>query len=413
MIFCNIEESKEEPLAFKGYFTDVISSNNKMPSKGIAFISFSSENIGYIMTYKKTGRVATQTDRISFRNPINLEGISVSKILDTLPVRIKAHFQKQSQSHITTLSKRVQEELLSYFQKFHTDIHDEIQTLLIRIQFSFPNYSRKAKEIITQEKDAVKLIFKMFDFEESDIPIWKSDDNSAPFLKGYNNLTIREDPMVNHDSNVFGDWEQVGRHIQGAVEFEKENQKITILNVNRQPLETTLGVDLLIYHHTYQSYIFIQYKRMIKEPNFYAYRPTDSSYLSEIERMNLFMKTINQNSKIQTLKNYRLNNEMFLFKLCPAQIENLKSNRMAGGMYIPLKLWNVLLNDESTNGPKGGKVITFANTHRYFNNSQFINLAQNGWIGSKIEDHNILTEIVKSSIDSKKSLILAEFESYK
>jgi hypothetical protein len=250
----------------------------------------------------------------------------------------------------------------------------------------------------------------MFDFKESDVPVWSSNDNSAPFLKGYKNTTIREDPMVNHDSQIFGDWVKIQQHAQGAVEFVKENQKITLMNVNRQPLEKTLGVDLLIYHHTFQSYIFIQYKRMIKEKELYVYRPTDSTYKSEIERMNSFMKTINSDSSNKDLKNYRFNKELFYFKLCPAKIEKSNSNRMVSGMYLPLELWRILLEDDCTNGPKGGKLLSFNNTGRYFNNSQFINLAQNGWIGSKIEDFENVTNIIMSSINSNNSLTLAEYE---
>lgn len=237
----------------------------------------------------------------------------------------------------------------------------------------------------------------------------RTNDNTAPFLRGYIDLTIREDPMVNHDSQVFGDWSKVGQYAQGAVEFEKENQKITIMNVNRQPLEKTLGVDLLIYHHTYESYIFIQYKRMTKENDIYVYRPAGSSYISELKRMKNFKKELNTDS-VNSIKNYRLNNELFYFKLCPARIENLNSTKMVSGMYIPLELWEVLLNNNSTSGPKGGKLMSFKNIGRYFNNSQFINLSQNGWIGSKVDNANMITNIIMNSINSDNSLIIAKYE---
>lgn len=286
MIFCNVNEDIEESLEYNKHFSDVISSNHKIPSKGIAFISFDNISINCIMTYKKTGRVATHKDRITFRNPFLIkEQITKSDIATQLSTKIKTHFLRQAETHISVLSYKVKIELLSFFQKNHPDIYDGINLLKQRLEISFPHYSEKAEEIIAQEKDAVILIFKMFDFKESDVPVWSSNDNSAPFLKGYSHLTIREDPMVNHDSQVFGDWSKVGQYAQGAVEFIKENQKITIMNVNRQPLEKTLGVDLLIYHHTYQSYILIQYKRMVKETDLYIYRPTDSSYISEITRM--------------------------------------------------------------------------------------------------------------------------------
>lgn len=410
MIFCNINEDIEEALEYKKHFSDVISTDHKIPSKGIAFISFDRVSVKYIMTYKKTGRVATHIDRITFRNPILIEEeIIVSNISSLLPSKIKTHFQRQTDSHISVLSKKVIDGLLSFFQEVHPDIYDDIIQLKQRINSYAPTYSKKAKEIIAQEKDAVDLVFKMFNFEESDMPVWSSNDKSAPFLQGYSHLTVREDPMVNHDSHVFGDWSKVGQYAQGAVEFTKETQKITMMNVNRQPLEKTLGVDLLIYHHTYKSYIFIQYKRMVKEKDLYIYRPSDPSYVAEIERMHSFRNSLKPNFE-QSLESYRLNNGLFYFKLCPARMENSKSDRMVNGMYIPLELWDILLEDKCTNGPKGGKQLSFKNTGRYFSNSQFINLAQNGWIGSKIEDSNTITDLIMSSINSDYSLTIAEFE---
>jgi hypothetical protein len=181
------------------------------------------------------------------------------------------------------------------------------------------------------------------------------------------------------------------------------------MNVNRQPLEKTLGVDLLIYHHTYDSYLLIQYKRMTKEAKTFAYRPTDASYLSEIKRMNIFMDTLNR-SFTTSIKNFRLNDEFFYFKLCPAKIQNLNTLKMMPGMYIPLSLWNILLIDDSTNGSKGGKIISYENNKRYITNSQFIDLVQNGWIGSHVESSEKITEIIQNSINSDNSLMLAKYD---
>ena len=412
IIFCNIDGDFEEYLEDNRHFSDVIPSYSKIPRVGIAIVSFDNDSISCITTYKKTGRVATQKVRITFRNLVILNReITIEGIEAKLSAKIKTHFKRQTENHVTAFSEKVSDGIVDYFSNEHPEIYKEIILLNQRIENDTPKYSQKATEIIAQEKDAANLVFKMFDFNESDIPVWSSNDNSAPFLKGYNGATIREDPMVNHDSQVFGDWSKIRQHAQGAVEFTKENQKITLMNVNRQPLEKTLGVDLLIYHHTYQSYIFIQYKRMTKETDLYIYRPTDSTYKSEIDRMNAFMKTINSEVTNKSLQNYRFNKDLFYFKLCPARIDNSLSNKMVNGMYLPLELWTVLLEDNCTNGPKGGKLLSFNNTARYFNNTQFINLAQNGWIGSKIEDYENVTNIILASINSDNSLTLAEYKS--
>jgi hypothetical protein len=410
MIFINSSIEIEELIEYRNHFSDVIRTDQKIPKEGIALISFGYDHLNCIMTYNKSGRVATHIDRISFKNPIKINNfVQLKEITENLPDNIKKHFKRQTEGHISVLSNKVEIELKKFLKKTRPDIYAELKRLKSIVENKRPKYSKKAKSIIAHEKDAINLVFKMFDFKETDIPTWQSDDKTAPFLKGYDTVLVREDPMVNQDSQVFGDWTKIGQHAQGAVEFEKENQRITIMNVNRQPLEKTLGVDLLVYHHTYQSYILIQYKRMIKEKDVYVYRPIDSSYKSEIKRMKAFQKTLGNKFK-KSIRNYRLNNELFYFKLCQAKIENMNSNKMVSGMYIPLDLWKTILKDKCSNGPNGGKVLTYKNTGRYFSNTHFINLAQNGWIGSKIDDFNKITEIVMSSINSDNSLILAEYE---
>jgi hypothetical protein len=408
MIFCRIEDDIEFNIDSYNRFSDVISSDQKIPSNGIALICFE-ESIKFVMTYKKSGRVATHIDRITFRNPVTFhEGLLIEDIIEAFPIRLKNHLRRQTENNISLFSKKVHQGLIKVIKDIRPDIFKAIWELQDKSKNVIPDYSRKVIDIIAQEKDAINLVFKMFNYEESDIPDWSSNDSTAPFLNGYGSSIVREDPMINHDSHVFGDWSSVQKHVQGAVEFIKEAHKITILNVNRQPLEKTLGVDLLIYHHTYDSYVLIQYKRMLKEKDSYQYRPLDGSYKSEFTRMEGIKKSLIQTHN-ESIKNYRLNNELFYFKLCPAKIENMHSNKMVTGMYIPLELWKLLLSDNSTDGPKGGKHLNFKNC-RYLNNTQFINLTQNGWIGSKIEDSTILTDIIKSSMESNKSIILAKYE---
>ena len=61
---------------------------------------------------------------------------------------------------------------------------------------------------------------------------------------------------------------------------------LTILNCNRQPLEQTLGVDLIYYSHRFDSFVLVQYKRMSEGTQGAEYRPgNDPSHEKELERM--------------------------------------------------------------------------------------------------------------------------------
>jgi len=288
---------------------------------------------------------------------------------------------------------------------------EEIEELERVIDGKNSMYHGAGAEIIAQEKDAICLALRVAGFSDPDLPVWSSSDEPAPFLSGFKSVSIREDPMVAHDAEVFGDWKRISRYVVGATEFVKEGHKLTIMNVNRQKVEETLGVDLIMYHHTYKSYVMIQYKRMNKEHLQYLYRPNDKSYKSEINKMNKFMEIISDDEQgsLGEPQSYRLNNELFYFKLCPAEPIDLFSTKMIGGMYIPLLYWKSLLGSKKTNGPKGGKLVTYDNVSRHINNTLFIELMQNGWIGSRVKSSKIVSNIIRDSISRNNSVILAKY----
>ena len=84
----------------------------------------------------------------------------------------------------------------------------------------------------------------------------------ASFLQNLHQVSIREDPQIIHDSGSFPGMEVAARHAIGSVILADGDEYLTILNCNRQPLETTLGVDLIYYSHRYDSFVMVQYKRM-------------------------------------------------------------------------------------------------------------------------------------------------------
>jgi predicted DNA-binding transcriptional regulator len=54
--------------------------------------------------------------------------------------------------------------------------------------------------------------------------------------------------------------------------------------------------------------------------------------------------------------------------------------------------------------------MTFENVDRYFNNTLFIDLVQNGWVGSPIKDSKIITEIIRQAMESGRSVILSSLK---
>jgi len=400
----------KETLSYTSHFSDVVHSQNKCPSKGIAFVSFDGENISYVMIYKKSGRVATRIDRLTFTKPFQLEQpLSIDDIHNTIPDKLQRYFERQTSIGISVFSPKVYQALNDYIRNINPSLLTRINQLQNEISGTLTKYRGNSAEIIAHEKDAISLALRISGFTDYDIPAWNQYSDTAPFLKGYDNVVIREDPMVIHDSQVFGDWGKISQFVVGAAVFFKEGHKLTIMNVNRHKIEETLGVDLLMYHHTYKSYVLIQYKRMIKDGESLSYRLGDISYKAEIGRMESFQRK----SQIITESkpdDYRLNDEFFYFKLCPADIKEPMSTKMIPGMYLPLSYWKLLLSSDATLGERGGRKISYGNLDRYINNTLFIELLQSGWIGSQVSDTELITKQIQESIAGNHSLVLANHD---
>lgn len=413
-IACNYDYIRgsdvEEALGYSGHYSDVVYSRENYPPKGLAFISVDEESLTHVAAYKKSGRVATKLDRISIYKPITIDpSISLSEIENSLSNNIKHHFRKQTGNGISTISPRVSESIISYIQRTQPVLAQQITQLQREISGTPTNYHGHSAEIVAHEKDAVSFSLRVAGFSEGNLPSWNQEGEKAPFLTGYGDVVIREDPMVAHDAQVFGDWTKIRQYVIGAAQFERSGHKLTIMNVNRHKIEETLGVDLLVYHHAFRSYALIQYKRMVKDGETLVYRPTDRSYTDEINRMEEFQRLNTITSNLQ-LVDYRLCPEFFYFKLCPAIIKEPLSTQMIPGMYLPLQYWNLLMVSDSTIGAKGGRKISYENNTRYINNTLFVELMQNGWIGSQVSNTDAITEQIRISLDAGNSVLTANYE---
>lgn len=410
----DVEEGLEKGEAISRFskFSDVIYPQGKFPSKGIAFVSLDGKDISYVMAYKKSGTPMTKKGRLTFTRPIQIEQpLSIEGIQNSITRNLQRYFKLQISIGISALTPKVYQALNDYIKDISPSLLKSINQLKNAISNGSTKHKGHSARIIAHEKDAFSLAMRISGFIDSDLPLWSQKSDTAPFLRGYDNIVQREDSMVVHDSQVFGDWRRIKQFVVGAIEFVKDGHKLTIMNVNRHKIEETLGVDLLIYHHSFKSYVMIQYKRMVKDGNTSFYRPTDSSYEKEVGRMNSFQEGLQGIGK-NSPNEYRLSDELFYFKLCPANIQDPLSTKMIPGMYIPLSFWKLLLSSDLTKGEKGGRKFSYSNVGRYINNTLFIKLMQSGWIGSHGLDTNLISKKIEESITAGNSLILAKVDKY-
>jgi hypothetical protein len=355
---------------------------------------------------------------------IPLDSISFEEIDRVLNKAVADDFLKYANIDLSGIEKRFPSELwLVLIEAIKTLRHncvEPLEQLEQKRQIQQDKTESRVKENLAEQKDSIGLALDIFKADRAaELTKWtppaKEREDVPPFLEGLEAANVLEDTIVGHDAQVFGDWykDQDKSYQIGVATFLKQGQRLSVMNVNRTPVEKALGVDLLYYHHQFQAYIMVQYKRMIlksKEFRFQLPKPDnlEDSYNKEIRAMEEFERTYPMEpSDIKALGDYRLYPGTFYFKLCQALNFDPLSPDLTPGMYIPLDYWQHLIRSQQVLGPQGGISITKDNVGRYLNNTLFVQLAQSGWIGSRIGNKAILSTIICEALKNKRSVTLA------
>jgi hypothetical protein len=150
--------------------------------------------------------------------------------------------------------------------------------------------------------------------------------------------------------------------------------------------------------------VLVQYKRMTREIGREAiYRPNE-----QLERELARMRTlVLDKSAVEETKHYRLDERCCYLKLCPPAARDLAVGDLVKGMYLPLAFWDLITRSPTTRGVRGGLGVTFQNVSRYLTNSQFVDLVQDAWVGSRGITSREIEEVIRSGLAADRSIVLA------
>jgi hypothetical protein len=397
-------------------FSDAISVygwDNKVVE--VCLISFESKQLHGAALGRRGVEVVTDKYRITFSNFIGFEPISFEEVEAKVGLDIESILAHSAQG----INKRVSPEdwanLLNLIKGLRPGAATDLEELEKIREHASRNLEREQGfQIMAQEKDAFGLALDIFgEHRQAIMPQWRPDHSEyrpAPFIRGLNKTFLREDGMIFHDLGVFSDWKEIRRYQTGPTAvFRKGHEVLTIVNANRNPIEKSLGVDLVYYNHYYDSFVMVQYKRMVEESrNTWVYRPyTDKSYEKELSRMKGFeVETPDVPTKC-SLENFRLHSRAFYWKLCENVSFKPTATELIRGIYLPLDYWELLLKDKRVVGRGDGIAIGRANVGRHINNSLFIDLVHGGWIGSRAGQSAVLIDILIQCLENGKSVIAA------
>jgi hypothetical protein len=378
-------------------------------SSCLALLSQSVDTIDYVAVATAGRRGSELERRVVFGPSVKFASpIKTSEILEKLPSQLSRHVQPP-QRRVAGIPPASWDALLRALTESLRREREDVLRLNEVLASRANRRTAALPDAIEFERDAAAVALETF--RGSGVrqrylgaaPI-RPD---APFIEALSKsgANVLEDRMIDNDLATFPGASAVRRHLIGAITVTLETGSLTIVNANRTGIEKTLGVDLIYYHHVFDSFTMVQYKRMTGREN-PVYRPSaDRSYFAEISRMKAFLSNRSTESS-QDLQSFRLGTNPFLFKLCPAQNKEHWS-RMLPGMYIPLDLWERFLSSEEVLGPRGGVAIGYDNTHRRFTNSDFVRLVRGGWIGSHGVDSQRINQIIEQELSADKSIIVA------
>jgi hypothetical protein len=120
------------------------------------------------------------------------------------------------------------------------------------------------------------------------------------------------------------------------------------------------------------------------------------------------MRTLAEVPGDGSAEQWRLNPGFCFIKLCrPVVNLDYPERDLVSGMYLPLSYWDLLLASPVTEGPRGGRVLSYEAVTRRFDNSLFVDLVRGSWIGSRAETTETITDLVLQGLDASRSVTVA------
>jgi hypothetical protein len=269
--------------------------------------------------------------------------------------------------------------------------------------------SPEAARALGYQKETVATALALAGFDRHTLQAWEPPATIAPssFLDGLPQVRAREDAMIVSDLTKVPGFELVRTMPYGAAVFEGGGVRLTVVLANHLPLEQQFGADLIYFNETYKAFVIVQYKAMEKTKDGAVFRLPDKRLATELDRMDAAFRALKACPPNAERLGFRLLDNPFYLKLCPRLVFNPDDAGLVPGMYLPFDYWRLLEADPSLVGPHGGRQVTFENVGRYLDNTDFVGLVTNAWIGTTIEQSAIWTPIIREVIRSGRALTLA------
>lgn len=182
--------------------------------------------------------------------------------------------------------------------------------------------------------------------------------------------------------------------------------QLAVFNVNKKAFEIELGVDLVYWDKTNDTFSLVQYKRLEKAATDAGTHAYDWVYTreSELKKQLALMPTLAGQSTMS--RDWRLTPSPFWFKFVNGDAGRDDDNIVLKGMYVPAEYLRLAVEDGAfRTGDRGGFRLGHSNT-RYLTRSPFVELLRRGLIGTdSVRSKDLHTVIADLSRTGRQTLV--------
>ncbi|MFQ6758557.1 MAG: hypothetical protein D9V46_04680 [Deltaproteobacteria bacterium] len=254
---------------------------------------------------------------------------------------------------------------------------------------------------LNEQRDGLGLTLDIAQLDRSSVlkgmNIEKADEANS-ILDLLDTLPIQERSLLEHDARLFKSL--LGEQpYHSAVFSNGADRSVRIHVVDQTDIETVLGIDLIIYNTCFDNFLLLQYKRMQKGSKGWVYQINPTSNLNQqLKAMASFKSAVASSTPPSpTLWSYRLNDNPFYFKFCEQFRPEARDDSLVPGITMCESHLTEYLALPESRGPKGGLSVGYHNCPRYLNNTEFIQLARVGWIGTGMQALPLLQKVLEAN----------------
>jgi hypothetical protein len=402
---CYLYIASESPMRARAEegdpITDAVSSRVTLRRRQVAMVSWDGGSVHALALLSRTRSTLSFKTNFRLTHFHHVDEITLDSLAAKLPLQDRERFNRVS------VSGGVLTEAIAASLKivFDGEKKDGPWAMLETLAAATPAelWPDDRAPVVAYEREAVGLALSAAGLKRAPImKLWDGNVDAA-FLASLRGVVALEETIIAHDARVFGGWPVIASGIVGATMFEQQGRRLTVINVNHNKVEQTLGCDLIYYTHRYNAYVLVQYKRLRKGVAGWEFRP-DMQLDKELERMRRIARQVQPSREPSA---HRLGEDFCFVKLCRPEVEDPFSLEMAEGMYFPLSLWDKLVDSEQLLGPRGGTVFTYENVDRYLTNTNIIGLIERSWMGSCGPTSEQIGEVIQRALAADSSVMLA------